>query len=488
MQITERSLSYLETLRAELGWKPPQTAYTPAWRVVEADDRFRWIMDGDRGVGLLDEGSDNFELRAGDPWSPAPPAVLPKHYHIATYAGLRVINKWRLRGWNVPQTARKLTWDVCEDAVRFTLNETWADGSHGTHDGWLRFDPAWGGYVAEMTADLTARKIITEQEFCNLIPPAIGDTRPGHTKYQQTIWLDRDGVLRGMGKNPLWFNSAGMQDTMGRRGIPAGGFLGWVAEPDFNPVIEILSADPRAGACTCDNLMDEHLMLDAPDVRQCPDGWFHLHVAFRLFSLPAPLAAALAARTVPPDYGPMLAWKFQYAPTSGPIGNDLNQVELPGMPPYGVADLNTPVPRDRPFFGQLWTPSSHPDADLYYDRQVGHAGHSSLRIKVEGGKKMFFPCSGPTIHTEEGRRYRVGAWIRTQGDVTAWMEGNEVLFSIWKPVETHRTPAVGPDSGWQWVETSYVARGDDAPFVGLFICAEGEGLAWYDEITFQPEE
>ncbi|HOF88802.1 MAG TPA: hypothetical protein PLZ36_11980, partial [Armatimonadota bacterium] len=232
--------TYLEQMRAASGWAPPARAHTPAWRVVEGDARFRWIMDGDRAVGLLDDAEDNFELRVGDPWSPCPPAVVPKHYHIYSYEGLRVINKWRLRGWNVPKTSRRLTWAVRDGVAGFTLEEEWKDGSRGTHAGRLIYDPAWGGYAAEMSADLTARKVITAQEFCNLIPPRIGDTRPGREKYQQTIWLDPAGVLRGMEKNPLWFNSVGAQDMLGRRGIPAGGFLGWVAEPDFNPVIEIV--------------------------------------------------------------------------------------------------------------------------------------------------------------------------------------------------------------------------------------------------------
>lgn len=176
---TTATATCLEQLRSELGWTPPAADYTPDWRVVEADDRFRWIMDGDRGVALMDEREDNFELRAASPWGPCPAAVIPKHYHIVSYEGLRVINKWRLRGWNVPKVSRQLTWEVRDGAAFFTLNERWKDGSHGTHAGRLVYDPTWGGYVAEMTADLTARKLITEQEFANLIPPRIGDTRPG---------------------------------------------------------------------------------------------------------------------------------------------------------------------------------------------------------------------------------------------------------------------------------------------------------------------
>lgn len=476
--------TYLEQLRAEMGYTPPAHAHTPTWRVEEADERFRWLMDGDRGVALLDAEQDNFELRVADPWSACPLAVIPRHYHIYCYEGLRVTTQWWLRGWRSPKVAGTLCWDVRDQAVYFENQEQWADGSHGTHSGRLYYDAAWGGYVTEMTADLTARYLITDQEFSNIIPPHIGDTRPGREKYQQAVWLDSDGILRGLRKNPLWFVSVGAQDAYGRRSIPAGGFLSWVAEPDFNPAVEILESNRPVGATTCDNLMDEHFVINVPDARHCPDGWFRLHVKYRILSLPASLATALAERTTPLEYGPMLAWKFQYAPTNGPIGTDLNRVELPGRLSYGTADFTTPVPWDEPFFGQIWTASSSPDADLYYDPQIGHHGTRSLRIAVQGEEKKFAPGSGPTVHTVAGTRYRVGAWVRTEGQVRAWVEGNEILFSNYPPVEAHATPMVEPDSDWTWVETCYVARGEEAPFVGLFVCAEGDGLAWFDEFTF----
>ncbi len=476
--------TYLERCRAELGWAP--RAHTPQWQFVRVNERFIWIMDGDRAVGLLDEVESNFELRVADPWAPCPPAVLPKHYHICTYVGLRVINDWRMRGFATKLAQRTLTFGVDGDAAVFTVREDYADGSHGTHASRLIFDPAWGGYVVEYDVELVARRIITEQEFCNLIPAAIGDTRPGKAKYQQVIWLDREGTLRGMGKNPLWFTSVGAQDQCGRRGIAAGGFLAWVAEPDFNPAIEILHANTGAGAGTCDALMDEHLMVGVPDARHCPDGWFHLEITARLFSIPVPLAQALAARTTPLDFGPMLAWKFQYAPHDGPIAADLNKVELPGLAYDHIADMNTPVPWDRPAWCQLWTASNQSDADLYYDPAVGHAGTRSLRISVQGKEKRFCPGSGPTYHTEAGVRYRVSAWVRTQGNVRAWVEGNEILFTSWNAVQSHPTAVVGPDSDWTYVEATYTARGDDAPFAVVFIVAEGEGMAWFDEIGCVP--
>ncbi len=308
-------VNFTERLRAEAGWVPSRQEHLPNWRIVQANARFRWLMDGERAVGLLDEKEDNFELRVADPWSPCPAAELPRHYHIVTYTGVRAANSWWLRGWSSPRVRRELTCSVREDGLHFGLYKEWEDGSFGTHRGRLHYDPDWGGYVAEMSADLTARRIAVTQEFCNLIPRAIGDTRPGREQYQQVVWLDREGTVRGMRKNPLWFDSVGAQDITGRRGIPDGGFLGWVSEPDFNPFAEILEADPVAGSGTCDNLMDEHLQLGEPE--QSPDGWFHQHVRYRLFSLPLPLAQQLAAQPFRWTLAPMTV-EVRMRPIAGP--------------------------------------------------------------------------------------------------------------------------------------------------------------------------
>ncbi|MHB9131539.1 MAG: hypothetical protein ACYDBB_10685 [Armatimonadota bacterium] len=483
------TMTYLEQQRATTGWTPPVDTYHPDWRVVPADDRFVWVMDGDRGVLLLDSRDGTLELRVADPWSSCPPTQVPKHYHICTYLGVRATIVWWLR--DQKRTAKHdtnvLTWSVEGDAVVFTMQEQWTDGTTGMHQGRLHYKPAWGRYVVEMSTTLKARRALAAQEFCNVIPAAIGDTRLGRGKYQQMVWVDADGILRGMAKNPLWSNSVGAQDIAGSRRIGEGGFLGWVTEHDMNPVVEILQSDPPVGACTCDNLMDEHLLVLPAGGMHNPDGWFHLQAQYRLFSLPHAMAEEIARQAQPVEYGPMLAWKFQYAPTEGPIPADLNRVTLPGFIPYQKNDMSIPVTWDEPCFPcALWTASLLPEADLYWDPEIGHAGHRSLRITVTGGEKRFFPGSGPTIHTDEGQRYRVSGYVRTQGDIRAWIEGNEILFHTWNSVEAHPTPVVGPNSDWTYVETTYVARGEDAPFFAFFLVADGDGMAWFDELAFEP--
>src|ERR1039458_937299 len=68
--------------------------HTPQWRIVEASDRFVWIMDGACAVALVDRQDEMFELRCHGPGHSCPPAVVPKHYHIVTYAGVRFTCSW----------------------------------------------------------------------------------------------------------------------------------------------------------------------------------------------------------------------------------------------------------------------------------------------------------------------------------------------------------------------------------------------------------
>ena len=80
----------LQQLRDELGLTQT-AAYTPQWRVEDVDDRFSWLFDGDRAVALLDRDDETFELRCHGPTSECPPAVVPKHYHIVSYEGARIM-------------------------------------------------------------------------------------------------------------------------------------------------------------------------------------------------------------------------------------------------------------------------------------------------------------------------------------------------------------------------------------------------------------
>ncbi len=471
----------LEKLRDGMERKttPP---HHPRWRVEKANEEFTWIFDGDRAVAMISADQETFELRCHGPEGKCPPAVLPQHYHIPTQAGVRIIFPWRLRGKDCgTRIASEITTGVEADAAVLRSTQEFNDGTRSRTEIRLRFDAGWGAYVAEVDAVLDARRVITELEFCNVLPAGIGDSRPGRERHPFTFWAHPDG-LRKMGKNPLWFCSVGAQDTAGVKRIAEGGFVGFGPDALQNPVVEIVHSNTGCGATTCDNLQDEHLMALLPSGLQTTSGWFHLEARYRLFSIPPALAEAIAARAEEMTPGAMLAWKFQYPPLPE-LPADLNGVQLPGSPFYGKSDWSTPVPWDRPYNGRLWTASPDPRAAIHYDRAVGRTTPGSIRFRVHGNTLAFAPGSGHTLHTDPGVVYRGSVWIKTRGDATGWLELPEVLHRMGdRPV--HGSAKVGPNSDWHRVEVTYTARGDDAPFVDTVLRAEGSGEVWFTELAF----
>jgi len=480
----ETAPTALESLRDELGLLRPRP-HRPQWRVEAAGEGFTWIFDGDRAVAMLCDAQDTFELRCAGPDSDCAPAELPKHYHIVTQVGTRIIYTWRLRGagcGDLVATERAVTAEP--DAAVVRCSYRYANGTRCQTVIRLRYDEGWAGYVADIQADLAARRVTTKLEYCNVLPAGIGDSRPGRERYTHTFWQHPDG-LRRMGKNPLWWVSAAAQDAAGQRRIAEGGFLGFGPDDQMNPVIEVLESTPASGASTCDNLQDEHIYALSPD-GSCAGatGWFRLHAGYRMLSIPRAMAEAIIDRAADLDCKAMLAWKFQY-PALAELPDDLTGVEVPGSPFYGPSDWSKPIPWDRPCNAMLWTASPDPAAAIHYDRTVGRDRPGSIRLRAEGSGLSFGPGSGHTLHTEAGQTYRLSAWVRTEGEATGWVTAAEVLHRLGDS-PMHETAHVGPDSDWTRVEATYTARGDDAPFAIPLLCAEGNGQAWFTDLAFEP--
>ena len=475
----------LEQRRDELGGHT-FAPHHPAWRWVEHDARFAWLMDGERGVLLLDREQDVLELRCHGPRGECPPVIVPRHYHTPTQLGVRLIYAWRLRGKGCGERRQLVVaTGLAGEVATLTNHQQWSDGTQSTCEIRIAYDPAWGAYTVTATATLRARRVTTMLEFCNILPAAIGDSRPARERFPHTLWAHPQG-LRKLLKNPLWFCSAGAQDVAGEKRIAPGGFLGFGPDDRLNPVVEILATDPPCGAMTCDGLQDEHLMVLPPGGRHsAATGWYELHAHWRLLSLPRELMVRLVHEAAWMTPGALLAWKFQYPPTAE-LPPNLARVALPGSPFEGAADWSQPVPWDQPYRGQLWTASPDPAAAIHYDRAVGHDGPGSIRLRVSGGERLVFsPGTGHTRHLEAGTRYRYTMWIRTAGAVHAWIECHETLY---RPADVATLPSqrVGPDTAWTQVEVMLTARGDDAPFAITAIAAEGQGQAWFADMVFSP--
>ncbi|MBN4074129.1 hypothetical protein JYT61_01060 [bacterium AH-315-E10] len=469
-------MTHLEKCREEMGLEADHP-HTPDWRIERVDDDFTWIFDGDRGVALIHLGQKSFELRVHGPQSDCPPAIIPKHYHVVSQVGARILYEWRLKGQGHGD-CKSLTQsiDMVDGLPQLYCEELWEDHTISKTTLTLSYNSAWGAYVIDGKPVLDARYIRTSLEYCNILPAGIGDSRNGMERHPHTYWKHPDGY-RKLLKNPLWFNSVGAQDLSGEKHIEQGGFIGFGPDPVFNPVIEIVSSDPETGATTCDNLQDEHIICVPAEGRHAATGWFHIDAHYRFFSIPQKMAESISSKSTLMKPGAMLPWKFQYPPTPE-LPRDLSRVELPGSPFYGPSDWSTPIPWDEPYNGLLWTASPEPEAAIHYDRTNGFSSKGSIRLRVDSNDAFFSPGSGHTLHLDEGVRYRASIRIKTEGDVRAHMDFIELLFNL-ATSSSNKTEIVGPDCDWTLVEVECIGKGDDFPFATPTLQAEGTGMAWF---------
>jgi hypothetical protein len=403
---------------------------------------------------------------------------------MVTQSGVRIVYTWRLNGTCGTRLSTEIKTRVEAGGIRVTNHQQWSDGSRSRSEIFLSYDSAWGAYVAEVKTVLDARRVTRALEYCNILPAAIGDSRPGRERHPFTYWSHPDG-LRKMLKNPLWFASVGAQDLTGEKHVAQGGFLGFGPDDIMNPVIEIVRSDPETGATTCDGLQDEHIMAFPADGRHAaPTGWFHLEAHYRLFSIPPAMAERLVKQAKAMTPGAMLAWKFQYPPTPE-LPADLTRVKLPGSRFYGPSDWSQPVPWDRPYNGQLWTASPDPAAAIYYDRKVGRKKPGSIRLRVDGTPISFNAGSGHTLHLDEGQTYRFSIWIKTRGNAKGYVQAAEALFRAGdRAIQTSKK--VGPNSTWTQVQASVTGQKDEVPFAIPFLSAEGKGEVWFTDPCFEP--
>jgi hypothetical protein len=230
-----------------------------------------------------------------------------------------------------------------------------------------------------------------------------------------------------------------------------GGFVGFVAEPDSNPFIEIVHSEPRTTFITCSVWYDQHVISGPPE-QKTADGLYRISAAYRFLSLPLAVAKELedAARTM--------------LPASKDSG-------IMGFRQDVINDFEQPVPAGALFNGCIWGHSAK------YDLTVGRSGARSLRLN--GGESAGPVHGGPLLHVERGKRYRLSAWVRTRGAA-----GRGACLRMRNREESNvflQSRSVAGDSDWTMLEIVFTpGQGDQFAFPGLAV--EGPGTAWFDDI------
>lgn len=431
----------------------PRHAHRPDFRIVRIQDKkyhehYQWIMDGNQRIGLINQSFGEIEIfRFFPPVGGARVEYkMPEIYTWGTLWGARICIV--VQGGSTRKG--KMTYPQARgETLRISYTEEMEGNMRLEHEFALRFDPVLG-YVLDCDYDLRM-ETPREFEYANLLAGGLSECRDDRKRFQKCIWARGDGELCYMYQNPL-----SIMQSFGREwtDMPDGGFVGWVAERDMNPFLEMIQATPTTFV-TCTEWYDQHVIGKAPK-KKSPDGFYHITAGYRLLSLPLPVAKELedAARTMLPA--------------------------LNGRWPMGfrqgiVNDFETPIPAGTLYNGCLWEHSAK------LDKTIGHSGTHSLRL--QGGKTAQPILGGPPILLETGKRYRFAAWIRTRG-VTgkgAFIRLNEVIWN-WEDIHaSHRSKSLKGDNDWTRLEIEFEPKAWN-PIAVPGLVVDGKGKAWFDDV------
>jgi len=429
----------------------PRSNHRPVFRIVPVTERkhrgkFFWILDGAQKIGLLNLSFGEIEMFRFFP----PAAGVRVEYAMPEFHGWETLQGPRIS--IVPQGTWSGTGEMDGmqtggDTLRLCYRETFGDTSAMVHRFTLRFDPVLG-YIWDCAFEM---RMNTPQlfEYSNLLPDAVADSRDERKRYQKCLWTRRDGTVCAMYQNPR-----SMMQAYGREwtDLPEdGGFVGFVSEPDINPFLEIIRSDPATTFVTCSVWYDQHVKA-LPSEKKGDDGLYHVTAAYRLLSLPLPVAKELedAARTPLPE-----------SKGDGPMGFRQGIIN----------DFEALVPAGTLFNGCIWGHSAK------YDSTIGHSGTHSLRL--HGGETARPIHGGPLLHVTAGKRYRLSAWVRTRG-----VTGKGASLRLQKKldsIDARYSKRLTGDTDWTRLVIEFKpSKGEPFAVPGLVI--EGGGMAWFDDI------
>jgi len=440
----------------------PVMKHTPAFRLEpfepvqhrqEAKGKKWWyICDGDERIGLITTWLNHVELfRFSPDVNKGAKYGIPEIYHWANLIGARI--QLRMNGYHsqVPSlTSFKLTFTKDRgDSLEFKTEQRHKEGYSGTIEYRLVWDERLG-YVLNGVSHFIMPQP-RQIEFNNLLAGQVCESRDERKRWQKTMRGPLlDGRISFVHHNPV---NIPVDD------IQAGGFLGFVTEEQMNPFVELLETNGPVFFATCSQWYDQHIVMKPPKTKEA-DGLYHLRARYRLLSVPGAVARDLEAMAVVRDA----------------VTGESNKA---GFLQNKVNDFDTFVPHGKVYNGPIW---QHTNAT----EGPAHSGKRSIAVRGLGpGKvKSALPIGGgPAIYGESSKRYRVAAWVKTQGldDGGAYLQVDDVFFN-WEDVQaTRKTEKLTGNQDWTRLEVDFTPSPRD-PFLLIKLCVEGTGTAWFDDL------
>jgi hypothetical protein len=440
----------------------PKTKHTPAFRLEsfepvqhrqEAQGKQWWyICDGDERIGLVTTWLNHIELfRFSPEVDKGTKYEIPDIYHWANLIGARL--PLQMCGYHSPVPpveSFKITFTKKRgDTLEFKSEQRHKKGYGGSTEYRLAWD-ARLGYVLNCVSHF-AMPQPRQVEFNNLLAGRVCESRDHRKRWQKTMrGRHPDGRISFVHHNPV---NIPVDD------VQAGGFVGFVTEEKMNPFVEMLETSGAVFFATCSQWYDQHIVMKPPKAKEA-DGLYHMRARYRLLSVPGTVARELEAMAVPRN------------PATG-------QSSKAGFLQNKVNDFETFVPHGKVYNGPIWR---HINAT----EGPAHSGTKSIAVRGPGpGQvKAASPIGGgPAIYGESSKRYRLAAWVKTQGlaDGGAYLQVDDVFFNWQDAKATRRTKKLTGDRDWTRLEVDFTPSPRD-PFLLIKLCVEGTGRAWFDDL------
>lgn len=462
----------LDFYRAE-----PFRGYRPQLGIESENEQTIWLTDHGRRIALVDKHDcliDLFEFEPGRPrlLNPQRPAV----YHAPTLLGARLT----LAQWIGAQSRTSATWKLMieksTDRISLTIAETWQEPArHSVKRLELGVHPRFG-YVI-FTFDEVRSAEPAGLELYNFLVKGLTHHQPAKRRFPLVVWHSPSRGLLKWTSNLVALRCAGHQDRDFARNLGSNGWLGFLGEPDWNPIFALGEASWPCTLSTCDNLLDEHFCF-APAPAP-PGNEQILTCRGALLALPGAVADRLIERATVNDLladQPNPAWPHCGSPRLRPFC--LNQ----------LCDFENSIPLDEYYRGQYWCAIENGEEWATLSDEKAHSGHWALRLRVRPaeGEKSLSPL-GSTMWLEAGRSYRLSAYVCYAGTKPGQFRlgVSQAYFSSAENREPKvaRCAATGT-TAWRRLELMFTALPHD-PCAVVQLVASGHGHWFIDDVLLE---
>jgi len=354
----------------------------------------------------------------------------------------------------------------------------------------LSYDGELSSYVFTIKSRLTvkqggasvAKRLTLGLEFQDILPEGCFDRflPHGDKKFSWFVYKGQDGHLH---KLP---HTHQLNQTKMDLGFCHDGLLAFVAEREYNPVIELTG---KTGIQTkghiCFWAWDFHFFLSNIDIAsltpQAP-----LEVNYKIYSIPYERACSMLDEA---KLSPVL---------------DIPEVKTPVYVINGVNRFEPSNEYCQPCDGWFWQSNNAPienehknDPNCMWDQKEGYKTPGSLSIHRQSdiGKSFWvfnFISANYPPHPPVSGKYRVQAMVKTKGvsgkvylgwQFREWIKDLPGKYNVRGIECSHKT--LKDDNEWQEISFETTDAGK-AQWAGVYLIQEGKGKSWFDEVQVIP--